>query len=273
MTEAEWLSCDEPTPLLETLGAMSARKQLLFGVACCRRIAHQLADRRAANGLALVEMFVDGAVDLATLTSIQTALGDAINDAFGERYGAEAEANWCSHPADSAAWAMERAAYAVGGLFDQAVGEQLTQERGSPTFNDRRPHEQAALAAYYHAESFIHWVYGSRPADKQRSPSYKVASVLCNQVRLSEAEAQAAILRDIIGNPFRPVAFDPLWRSETVVLLARQMYESRDFSAMPILADALEDQGCGDENVLGHCRGPGQHMRGCHILDLVLGKA
>jgi hypothetical protein len=84
--------------------------------------------------------------------------------------------------------------------------------------------------------------------------------------------AQVSLLRDIFGNPFRPVTFCPEWRTDTAVSLARQMYESRDFSAMPILADALQDAGCEDADILGHCRGPGPHVRGCWVVDLVLGK-
>ncbi len=78
--------------------------------------------------------------------------------------------------------------------------------------------------------------------------------------------------RDIFGNPFRPVAFAPEWRTDTAIFLARQMYESRDFSAMPILADALQDAGCDNDDILNHCRGPGPHVRGCWVVDLVLGK-
>ena len=90
--------------------------------------------------------------------------------------------------------------------------------------------------------------------------------------RTSEELAQAHLLRDIFGNPFRPVAFDPAWRTDTAVSLARQMYESREFSAMPILADALQDAGCDNPDVLNHCRGEGPHVRGCWVVDLVLGK-
>ncbi|MBP3955026.1 hypothetical protein J8F10_06990 [Gemmata sp. G18] len=79
-------------------------------------------------------------------------------------------------------------------------------------------------------------------------------------------------MRDILGNPFRPVPFSPEWRTSTAVGLASQMYESRDFSAMPILADALQDAGCDRADVLDHCRGPGPHVRGCWVVDLVLGK-
>jgi hypothetical protein len=87
-----------------------------------------------------------------------------------------------------------------------------------------------------------------------------------------EWQAQTDLARDIFGNPFRPATVDPAWRTSTVVALARGMYESRDFGAMPILADALQDAGCDNEDILNHCRGPGPHIRGCWVVDLVLGK-
>lgn len=81
------------------------------------------------------------------------------------------------------------------------------------------------------------------------------------------------LLRCVAGNPFRPVAFDPEWRTSTAVLLAKQMYESRDFSTMPILADALQDAGCDNADILTHCRDESlTHVRGCWVVDLVLGK-
>jgi hypothetical protein len=83
----------------------------------------------------------------------------------------------------------------------------------------------------------------------------------------------ADALRDIFGNPFRPPAFDPAWRTSDAVALARQMYESRDFGAMPVLADALQDAGCDCEDLLAHCRDASlTHVRGCWVVDLVLGK-
>ncbi|WP_246523664.1 hypothetical protein [Gemmata palustris] len=88
----------------------------------------------------------------------------------------------------------------------------------------------------------------------------------------AEKAYRLTLLRDIFGNPFRPVTFSPSWRTSTAVALAAQMYESRDFSAMPILADALQDAGCDSADVLDHCRGPGPHVRGCWVGDLVLGK-
>ena len=91
--------------------------------------------------------------------------------------------------------------------------------------------------------------------------------------RAELAPRQLALLRDIFGNPFRPVSFDASWRTSTAAAIAKQMYESRDFGAMPILADALQDAGCDNDDVLNHCRDAnGVHVRGCWVVDLVLDK-
>ncbi|MBN9521069.1 hypothetical protein J0H58_21550 [bacterium] len=79
-------------------------------------------------------------------------------------------------------------------------------------------------------------------------------------------------MRDIFGNPFRPVALDPAWRTEAVVALAAGIYADRAFERLPVLADALEDAGCDHADVLTHCRGAGPHVRGCWVVDLFLGK-
>ena len=78
--------------------------------------------------------------------------------------------------------------------------------------------------------------------------------------------------RDVAGNPFRPITFDPSWRTETVVGLATGIDESGAYERMPILADALQEAGCEDEQVLAHARGPGPHVRGCWLVDMVLGR-
>jgi hypothetical protein len=83
------------------------------------------------------------------------------------------------------------------------------------------------------------------------------------------------ILRDIFGNPFRPVTIDPAWlrwKFDTVSAIARHVYEDRAFHDLPILADALEDAGCTNADILTHCRQPGEHARGCWVVDLLLGK-
>ncbi|OWK46724.1 hypothetical protein FRUB_00423 [Fimbriiglobus ruber] len=89
----------------------------------------------------------------------------------------------------------------------------------------------------------------------------------------AEAAEQAVLLRDIFSHFNRPMLVLPAWRTSTVLVLAQQMYDSRDFSAMPILADALQDAGCADEAILTHCRGTGPHVRGCWVVDACLSKS
>jgi len=90
--------------------------------------------------------------------------------------------------------------------------------------------------------------------------------------RAEEAQ-QIRLARDIFGNPFRLIAFSPTWRTEHTVGIAAKMYDDRDFAAMPILSDALEEAGCDNADILIHCREPGVHVRGCWVVDLVLGKS
>lgn len=80
------------------------------------------------------------------------------------------------------------------------------------------------------------------------------------------------LIRDIFGNPFRPVAVVPAWLTSTAVAIAQGIYADRAFERLPILADALQDAGCENADILAHCRGEGPHVRGCWVVDLVLGK-
>ncbi len=80
------------------------------------------------------------------------------------------------------------------------------------------------------------------------------------------------IMRDIFGNPFRPIALDPSWLSSTVLALAKGIYADRAFDRLPILADALQDAGCQNPEILAHCSGEGPHTRGCWVVDLLLNR-
>jgi hypothetical protein len=94
-------------------------------------------------------------------------------------------------------------------------------------------------------------------------------------VAAEEREAQCTLVRDIFGNPFRPVAIEPswlTWNDGTVVKVAQGIDEERAFGHLPLLADALEEAGCTDPGILEHLRGPGPHVRGCWVVDLLLGK-
>ncbi len=90
---------------------------------------------------------------------------------------------------------------------------------------------------------------------------------------MAERAALAHDCRDMFGNPFRPISLEPRWQTETVVALAAGIFADRAFDRMPILADALEEVGCDNTDILAHCRGDGPHVRGCWVVDLLLGKS
>jgi hypothetical protein len=80
------------------------------------------------------------------------------------------------------------------------------------------------------------------------------------------------LLREIYGNPFRPTTLNPSWITSTVLALAQGIYKENAFDRMPILADALMDADCDNDDILNHCRQPGEHVRGCWVIDLLLAK-
>jgi hypothetical protein len=99
-----------------------------------------------------------------------------------------------------------------------------------------------------------------------------------NHFQASNPIVYCQLLREVFGNPFRRFTPDPTWLSATLVSLAEAAYADRplpdghlDSSRLPVLADALEDAGCNNAEILAHCRGPGPHVRGCWIVDLLLG--
>jgi hypothetical protein len=92
----------------------------------------------------------------------------------------------------------------------------------------------------------------------------------------AELQAQMHLLRCILGNPFHPIACNPSWLSwhdGMIPKLAQAIYDERAFDRMAILADALEEAGCTDQNILGHCRSAGEHAKGCWVIDVLLGKS
>jgi hypothetical protein len=124
---------------------------------------------------------------------------------------------------------------------------------GTPTFAD------VAVEATSDQNSF---------SDHCVAYGYPAAASIC--------PAAPRLLRDIFGPlPFRTVTVNPswlTWNHGTVPAIARHVYDNRAFHDLPILADALEDAGCTDADILAHCRGGGEHVRGCWVVDLLLGK-
>ena len=119
------------------------------------------------------------------------------------------------------------------------------------------------------------WPWLAAAAAHQGSIGFDDVLSLCNEAASAsedESTHHCQLLREILGNPFHQVTLDSSWLPSTVMHLANSIYQDRAFDRMPILADAMEDAGCDNAEILNHCRQPGVHVRGCWLVDLLLGK-
>jgi hypothetical protein len=174
-----------------------------------------------------------------------------------------------------------RAVEAAEGVADRTVSEQQRRVIQSATFQALKEHRRhspaysalrAARVTYYCLEKRIRPSKVMTVAVGAASGKCEARGKLWARRYHREKAATAHLLRDVFGNPFRPVTADPAWLTSTVVSLAQTIYEERAFDRLPILADALEDAGCDSAEVLAHCRGEGPHVRGCWAIDMLLGK-
>ncbi len=143
----------------------------------------------------------------------------------------------------------------------------------APDFLPLPPKDPLTNAAW---EVAANLAYPERPGPQVRQVGGRAATLAAiaagDPETNPENQPQVMLIREIFGNPFRPVAADRAWLSPTVVALAAAIYHQRAFDRMPVLADALEEAGCANADVLLHCRQPGEHVRGCWVVDVVLGK-
>ena len=170
-------------------------------------------------------------------------------------------------PGRAAVQAAER--FADGECSGLAVEEVARRATGAASFVAPDPHiwtGRAASAAAVLAAMAWRVAY-------ERETGAPVPPELLLKAVARERAAQAGLFRDLVGNPYRPPAFSPMWRTGPVVELARAVHRDRAFELLPILADALEEAGCTDPAVLAHCRqGEPAHVLGCWVIDLVLGR-
>jgi hypothetical protein len=233
---------------------ISGRKLRLFACACCRRIWHLVPPEPIWPAtLDLAERFADGLVGKEALTAARTSALDYSNATFQGRTG----------PTQIAIFQVIGTVAPIA-LEEPGHGLHFPDGRDEPTLG----HNAAAALASHACDQ----VRGSR---WKRLWAECIAGYPWEGVFSAERKAQAGLLRDILGNPFHPTAIDPgvrSWGDGTVVHLARSVYDDRAFDRLPILADALEEAGCTDTDLLTHCRGPGPHVRGCWPVDAILGK-
>jgi hypothetical protein len=129
----------------------------------------------------------------------------------------------------------------------------------------------AAAAAASHCRSLS----AAAACPREAYPDFQTWNGALHQVVVAEGGRQRDLLCEVFGNPFRPPTVEAAWlawHGGTVPRLAQGVYDEGRFADLPVLADALEEAGCTDADVLGHCRSGGEHVRGCWVLDLLLGK-
>jgi hypothetical protein len=253
MTEPEWLACVELEEMLRFLGGWpedlswnepeaiealhrwpGGRKLRLFACACARRVWAGLAD---------------GAISEVEKEACRRAVESAERYADGSAGEPELAACTAHEPPEGYDVSADGSA-AASCLYCADV----------PVDAGEASHRAAQAGAYLREPR------GSRKKSWYRGYDDEVAS-------------QCNLLRDIVGNPFRPVTLDPAVLTPTVLDLAQAGYDERDLPAgtldparLAVLADALEEAGCTESNILSHLRSPGPHVRGCWALDLILRK-
>lgn len=254
MDESEWKTCDDPLAMLNALrGISTVRKLRLFACACCRRVWTALSDARSRRAVEVAESHADQRVDDSVLEAVKDAAYSVHADTsppdsgFSNAATGMVQSNW------EAAQAATTASMPCSTLDEaiwccQAVSDQSAVASGS-------------IAQEATADGW---------SDEKRRLS-----------ETNERKMQCQLLRCIFGpDPFASSPdLDPSCLNAAVIGLAKNVYETRtepngmlDTLEFEVLADALEDAGCDNAEILAHCRGPGPHVRGCWVVDLILGK-
>jgi hypothetical protein len=260
MTEAEWLIEQRPENVWTFVRSetrfnrnildsnqgkwdyYNERLLYLVGVAVCRRLAPLFPDPCCQRMLEVTESFAEGIATLDELADANdeiAALRDLGNSALPAASHAAVNAIFWLSPDDyKVIRILSHAGDAVGYL--RAVDAGVLPAAATL---------QAGEAVWKH-------------------PAFLAG-------REAEERAECGIIRDVIGNPFRPSPpISPAilnWNDSTIPRLAEAIYDARTFDRLPELAAALEQAGCGNADILDHCRQPGPHVIGCWAVDAILG--
>jgi hypothetical protein len=221
----------------------SGRKLRLFAVACCRRVLHLLDETHRATA-DLAEEYADaprrGALHAARGVCRPSGL-----QIMNEVVRAPTRARYCL--SEARVWAS------------------------SAVWEAARANPATAAQAHRAAATAVGWCQKADEEKRRRTTRPLLRAGEADD----EARSQADLVRDIFGNTFcrpRVKRHWLKWDGGTVVQVARAVYDGRAFDRLPILADALEEAGCDNADILNHCRRPAEHVRGCWVVDLLLGK-
>jgi hypothetical protein len=297
MTEAEWLAASEPVPMLDQLGAAASERKLrLFYAACVRRVWHQLPEGPLQRAVDVGERHADGDCSAEEYARVRREATDAY-----AIVGGEGDAAYALYVQEGMDWRAGKA------LSDDepdrcwdVIADVCRQARTRLSRQDApltMARYEAAMAVYmgllreipltsWAEHMRVHEICAAAVwhAGLQDHPPQEGEEDRFLQPDLGELEYQTWLLRDIFPNPWRPAPqMAPAWLKwgdGTVRTLTESAYTERllpqgtlDPDRLALVADALEDAGCTDAELVGHLRGPGPHVRGCWALDLVLSKS
>ena len=244
-TEAEWLSCDDPRELADfARGRVDSQRFRWLAAEWGRRIRY-VFEPSDLPWFDAFDQWVAGTGPHPAEVCVEPEFDTLVQPKWKETYPASfcADSIRNDDPLNVAAYA------GVSASEDYPLVPHSTAKFA---YHEYYIAKQAAFSALNEAE---------RDSLRARSAEYKarVRRECCDQ------------LRDVAGNPFRQAVILPNWRTSTVMALVRGITIELAFDRMPILADALENAGCDDAQVLEHCRGETPHVRGCWVIDLLEG--
>jgi hypothetical protein len=271
MDEERWKSSGHPHTMLQFLaGRLSDRRFQLLACGICRRLEHLLVDARSIRALLLCEEYADRGGSWRFLERADEIAMHAGLAARAERERAETaqkreeeylplRPSWWDatkkvelcDDRENAAWLVWRIAYELfypaGGIHSPNFVPEVQRETiGGPL-------DPASLAEFA-AEHVID--IATRDVEKDEDRSFRTS--ICE------------VIRCVAGNPFQETSVDPAWLSwndGTIARIAEAIRTEHAFDRLPILADALEEAGCVNVEMLGHCRSEGPHVRGCWVID------
>jgi hypothetical protein len=276
MTEIEWLACTDPKDILELLwGAVDDRKLRLIGVACIQSLPEYIDARSGTwqgDASEYRRCYKRGPIWYNSILEAGVREWHHVVDTFMYKPPGLPPTPFYLKSMAALVKAVE-----VAELF--ADGQATVQELSAA-------HDAAKEVLTYvddHAANDGEMALGLAATDVSHRSAYKATlaartglfHVVKDLETAGNLKSQCDILRDVIGNPFRPTPAITSamlsWDNDRIRKLAQVIYDERSFDRLPILADTLEAAGCTNPDILVHCREPGGHWRGCWVVDSLLG--
>jgi hypothetical protein len=261
VNEDEWRRIPHPEAQLAYLGARASRRKLrLLGLACLDVFFPDVSNPTYRSSYEFVERSSENGV--ATTVRARRTLRAVSNEVRFAMFNLDSRDRFSMSPLEWADHLRLRHGLEAAFFMLDFLGPNQTPDPIASLLRDCELtlRVDSALRA---------GILDPTAEDGGASPSHEVALAAIN----AALECQSRLVRDIFGNPFRPLELDARWLTSTVVDLAHSIYDGRAFERMPLLGDALMDAGCDSDEIIQHCRGDGPHVRGCWVVDLNLRKS